>query len=333
MRRVTALVLALLMMLSVCGCGGAPSGGGKRRVAMICDSAKDDGGWGEACYQGMVKAAEDRGWSSECTELVSQDGYYEAIRAWCEEGVELVYAPGNQYIAATLQAAEEYPEVSFALLNGNESVLQEARNGNVHCLMPNTRQIGWIAGALAGLMTKTGVIAFIGGMQLDTTAQKYEAFVEAAQYVAAQEGRTVEALPCVYAGGYEDREKGVRLAGELMEQGADVFFGDASAVDSGAREAIDAANEAGATVYDIAQPADLVGQNPCIIGSQVTDNSALLAAAMQAVENGSLGGEVIYGTLQNRTLSAGHLSELVGPEVEEKYREYLQQMEDGTFMK
>ena len=337
MKRVWSVLLALCLVLGITACSGgseSAGGGGERRVAMICDSRKDDGGWGEACYQGMVKAAQERGWSCECTELVPQDGYYEAIRAWCEEGVELLYAPGNQYTSAVLQAAQEYPEVSFALLNGNETVLQESPNRNIHCLLPNTRQIGWIAGALAGLMTRTGTIAFIGGMELETTAEKYEAFVEAAKYVAAQEGRSVEALPCVYAGGYEDREKGVKLATELMEQGADVFFGDASAVDSGAREAIDAANTAkgGVTVYDIAQPADLLGQNPCVIGSQVTDNSALLSAAMEAVENDALGGEVLYGTLQNQTLSAGKLSELVPVEVQKQYKTYLQQMVDGGFM-
>ena len=78
-----------------------------------------------------------------------------------------------------------------------------------------------------------------------------------------------------------------------MDQGADVFFGDASAVDSGARQAIDEANEANGEikVYDIAQTADLHGQNPCVIGSQVTDNSALIELSMKAVEEGTfLGG-------------------------------------------
>lgn len=333
MKRTWTLLLALCVLISVSACSGG-SLTHRRRVAMICDSRMDDGGWGEACYHGMVKAAGDRGWTFDCTELVPPDGYYEAIRTWCEEGVDLVYVPGNQYIEATLRAAEEYPEISFALLNGNEGVLKEAKNRNIHCLMPNTRQIGWIAGALAGLMSRTGKIAFIGGISLDTTIQKYESFVEAAQYVAQQEGRRVEALPCVYAGGYEDQEKGVQLARSLMEQGADVFFGDASAVDTGARQAIDAVNEerGEAIVFDIAQPADLLGLNPCIIGSQVTDNSALLSAAMEAVEHDSLGGEMIYGTLQNHALAAGGLSELVPPETQEKYLEYLQQMEDGTFM-
>ena len=67
-----------------------------------------------------------------------------------------------------------------------------------------------------------------------------------------------------------------------------MFFGDASAVDSGTREAIDAANAASGSVkvYDIAQPVDILGQNECIICSQVTDNSAMVVASMEAVENG-----------------------------------------------
>ena len=115
-----------------------------------------------------------------------------------------------------------------------------------------------------------------------------------------------------------------------------MFFGDASAVDSGAREAIDAANEkAGAIkIFDIGQPADILGQNPCIIGSQVTDNAAMIEVSMKAVEDGNFGGNTVYGTLENGALSAGAINtELVSAEIVEKYNAYLQQMMDGTFMK
>lgn len=74
------------------------------------------------------------------------------------------------------------------------------------------------------------------------------------------------------------------------------------------------------SIYDIAQPSDLLGQNECIIGSQVTDNASLVGLCMEAVEDGSFGGEVIYGTLQNGALSAGALSDLVPADVQEKYR-------------
>ena len=183
-------------------------------------------------------------------------------------------------------------------------------------------------------MTETGKVAFIGGMEIDTTKGKYAGFVESAEYVGQQEGKTVEALDVVYSGDFSASDKGIEFAKAMMDQGADVFFGDASAVDSGARQAIDEANAASGSVkvYDIAQPGDFLGQNECIIGSQVTDNSGLVGLCMEAVENGTFGGETIFGTMQNGVLSCGKLSDLVPADVQEKYNSYISQVMDGTFM-
>ena len=309
--------------------------GSAYKVAMICDSSINDGGWGAACYNAMIAAAEKMGWETEVTDSISQDAYYDSIVAYCTLGYDMIYAPGNQYTDAVLQAAEEYPDVAFALLNGAEDTPAKAVNGNVSSLLPNAQQIGWIAGALAGLMTESGKLGFIGGMELDTTKGKIAGFEEAAKYVAEQEGKTVELLNVPYANSFSDAPKGKEFATELIAQGADVFFGDASAVDSGAREAIDAANAAAGKVkiYDIGQPADILGQNECIICSQVTDNSAMIVASMQAVIDGTFGGATLYGTLQNNTLSAGALSDLVPADVQEKYLSYIEEMKNDTFMK
>ena len=172
--------------------------------------------------------------------------------------------------------------------------------------------------------------------QATKDAGKIAGFEAAAKYVGEQEGKTVELLAVPYANSFSDAPKGKEFATELISQGADVFFGDASAVDSGAREAIDAANEkAGAIkIYDIGQPADILGQNPCIICSQVTDNAAMIGVCMEAVVAGTFGGNTIFGTLENGALSAGAINtELVPAEKVEKYNAYLQQMMDGTFMK
>jgi basic membrane protein A len=301
------------------------------KVAMICDSSISDGGWGAACYNAMVDACKRSGWSYEVTDSIDQSAYYESIAAYCDLGYNLIYAPGNQYTDAVLQAAEEYPDIAFALLNGAEDTPGKATNKNVSSLLPNAQQIGWIAGALAGLMTKSNTIAFIGGMELDTTLGKYKGYTEAAQFV----NKDVKVLDPVYAGSFSATDKGIEFAKAMIDQGADVFFGDASAVDSGARQAIDEANKASGSVkvFDIGQPADLLGQNECVICSQVTDNSSLLTISMQAVEDGKFGGETIYGTLQNGVLSAGKMSDLVPADVQAKYLDYIDQMTKDTFMK
>ena len=61
-----------------------------------------------------------------------------------------------------------------------------------------------IAGALAGLMTESGKLGFIGGMELDTTKGKIAGFEEAAKYVAEQEGKTVELLNVPYANSFSE---------------------------------------------------------------------------------------------------------------------------------
>ena len=354
MKKFLALLLALALALSLAACGGNSGGGGDTggggsdaggdagggsegksyKVAMICDSSISDGGWGMACYNAMIDAAEKNGWETEVSDSIAQSAYYENIVAFCDLGYDLIYAPGNQYTDAILQAAEEYPETAFALLNGGADTPEKATNGNVTSLLPDAQQVGWIAGILAGLMTETGKVAFIGGMEIDTTRGKYAGFVESAEYVGQQEGKEVQALDIVYSGDFSASDKGIEFAKAMMDQGADVFFGDASAVDSGARQAIDEANAASGSVkvYDIAQPADLLGQNECVIGSQVTDNSGLVSLCMEAVESGTFGGETIYGTMQNGVLSAGALSDLVPAEVQEKYNTYIGQVMDGTFM-
>ncbi|MBQ9346142.1 MAG: BMP family protein, partial [Oscillibacter sp.] len=348
MKKALALLLSFAMVLALTACGGGASNGGESgaadggdtgadsgkvyKVAMICDSSISDGGWGAACYNAMVDAAAKMGWETAYTDSIAQSEYYDSIASYCALDYDMIYAPGNQYTDAVLQAAEEYPNVAFALLNGAETTPAKAVNGNVSSLLPDARQIGWIAGALAGLMTKSGTIAFIGGMELDTTKGKYAGYGEAAAYVAAQEGREVRLLDCVYAGSFDDSAKGIEFAKAMIDQGADVFFGDASAVDSGARQAIDSANAAAGEVaiYDIGQPADILGQNECIICSQVTDNSAMVAASMQAVQDGNFGGETLYGSLQTNALSAGAMSDRVPAEVQEKYQGFLDQMIAGT---
>ena len=353
MKKLLALFLVLAMAFSLVACAApaaeeapvvedapaeeaAPAEEGKvYKVAMICDSSISDGGWGMSCYNAMIDAAEKRGWETAYSDSIDQSAYFDTIDSYCSLGYDLIYAPGNQYTDAVLQAAEEYPEISFALLNGGADTPAKAVNGNVTSLLPNATEIGWIAGALAGLMTKTGTIAFIGGMELDTTKGKYEGFKEAAAYTAEQAGKTAATLDIVYSNSFSASDKGIEFAKAMIDQGADVFFGDASAVDSGARQAIDEynASKGEVVVYDIAQPGDLLGQNECIICSQVTDNSSLVALSMESVENGILGGDVIYGTMANGALYAGAISDLVPADIQEQYLAYIDQMIAGTFMK
>lgn len=349
MKKFLAILMSLCMVLALTACGGAPAPAPAQpaapadpaapapaqpaeapqadkvyKVAMICDSNISDGGWGAACYNAMVTAAEARGWEHMYTDSIDVSAYVEAMTSYCALGYDMIFAPGNQYSDAVKEVAAEYPEVYFAVLNGNEALPTD----NITSVLPNADQIGYIAGAMAGLMSKSNTLGFIGGMELDTTKAKLAGYEAAAKAI----NPSIKVLSA-YAGSFNDTAKGMELASSMISEGADVFFGDASAVDSGARQAIDSANGSGEIkIFDIGQPADLLGQNPCVITSVVTDNAGMLALCMEAVENGTFGNAVVYGTLENGCLAPGKINEdLVPADVAAKYLDLVKQMTAGTF--
>jgi len=340
MKKVFALVLAVSLTLSLAACGsastapaaaagsGASTSGSASaasyKVAMVCDSSISDGGWGAACYNAMVSAAKDLGWETAYADSVAQSDYASSITSYCDLGYNMIFLPGNQYSDATVQVAKDYPDICFAVLNGSESLPTD----NITSILPNADEIGYMAGALAGLMTKTNVLGFIGGMEIDTTKAKLAGYEAAAKAV----NPNVTVLSA-YAGSFDDTAKGMELANGMISKKADVFFGDASAVDSGARQAIDTANGSGKiAIYDIGQPADLLGQNPCVICSVVTDNAGMLKLAMQDVEAGSFGNKTIFGSFENGCLSVGAMNnDLVSADTQAAYMKLIDQMSAGTF--
>ena len=289
------------------------------KIAMVLDSSVSDGGWGASCYQAMVDAAAECGWETVYTDNVATADFTTVMTDYAELGYDLIFAPGNQYTDAGKQTAEEYPEIKFALLNGT------VETENITSVLPDAKQIGYMAGALAGLMSKTNNIGFIGGVELDTTRAKLECYEKAAQKVNPE-----IKVSSAYAGSFSDTAKGKEIASSMVSTyDVDVMFGDASAVDTGAREAL-AASEGR---YDIGQPGNLgSADNKVIICSVVTDNAALLKACMEDMEAGSFGGKTIYGDLSNGCLSIGTFSDLVPEDVQTQYKEIVDQIKAGSFV-
>jgi basic membrane protein A len=290
------------------------------KVAMICDSSIADGGWGAACYNAMLAAAEQNSFETQYTDGLTSADFSSSIRSYCDLGFNLIFAPGNQYTDAVKEVSVDYPNVYFALLNGT------VESSNVVSLLPDAKQIGYMAGALAGLMSKTNSIGFIGGMELDTTKTKLACY-EAAAKAINPELQVVSA----YANSFSDSAKGKEIADSMITTSdVDVMFGDASAVDSGAREAL--ANYEGR--YDIGQPSDLLKTQTSnvIISSVVTDNAALIGLCMSDLKAGTYGNKTIYGDLSNGCLSVGTFSDAVSEEIKTQYLDIVEKIKEGTFI-
>ena len=289
------------------------------KVAMITDSSIADGGWGAACYNAMVAAAEREGFETQYTDGVANADFASTMRSYADLGFDLIFAPGNQYSDAVKEVSADYPNVYFALLNGT------VETDNVTSLLPDAEQIGLLAGSLAGLMSKTESIGFIGGLELDTTKAKLEFYTKGAQAVNPN-----IVVTSAYAGSFSDTAKGKEIANTMVTTNdVDVMFGDASAVDSGAREIL--ATFEGR--YDIGQPSDLLAtqESNIILNSVVTDNATMVQLCMQDVKAGTYGNKTIYGNLENGGLSVGTFGAVVPAEMQAEYLSIVEEIKAGTF--
>lgn len=327
-KKLLALVITIAMVVTlVAGSGFAMSTSTSSKaaktykVAMILDSTISDGGWGAACYNAMIAAAKKSGFETKYTDGLATADFASTMKSYCDLGFDLIFAPGNQYTDSVKEVAADYPNVKFALLNGT------VETKNIVSLLPDAKQIGYMAGALAGLMTKTGKIGFIGGMELDTTKAKLACYEAAAKAVNPK----VKGYSA-YAGSFSDSAKGKEIADSMVSMNkVDVMFGDASAVDSGAREALSKYKN----TYDIGQPADLlkIQKSNVIIGSVVTDNAKMIQICMDDVKKGTYGNKTVYGNLSNGALSIGTFSNAVPPSVKAKYMQIVDKIKKGTFIK
>ena len=106
------------------------------------------------------------------------------------------------------------------------------------------------------------------------------------------------------------------------------MFGDASIVDTGAREALAIYGDR----YDIGQPGDLDSADDKLIAcSVVTDNKAMILSAMKDVEAGSFGNKIVKGDLDNGGVAVG-TSNIVDQDTQAKYQEIVSQIKVGTFL-
>nr|WP_073294306.1 BMP family ABC transporter substrate-binding protein [Parolsenella massiliensis] len=329
--------------LSLVGCGGSSDNSGSGdaaeakdsyKVALVISGPALDGGWGQGHYESLQKACEENSkWEMlEPKENTASADAATAAQSYVDQDVDLIIAAGNEFCSdwaeVVAEAAESHPNVHFLMTNTDPStdLADYETLDNLETVQVNLKQAGSLAGVVAGLMTKSNCIGFVGGMRIPTTLTKYSAYLAAAQKVNS-------GVKGVYnfEAGFSDASAGVKLTESWIgTDNVDVMWCDASAVDGGVRQALETAGAD--THFNIAQPIDLCGSDhPCVITSTVTDWK--MGEAMSAIEDGSFGGgRVIEANIDNGGISLGKYSDAVPQDVQDKVAEYTDQIKADTLV-
>ena len=254
MKKTLALVLALslcLLMLAACGGGSsstaapastaaastadastadaATPAAGDYKAAAIFGGAINDGNWNETQYNGL-KSLEGMGFEISYMENVGDTDAAEAARSYAADGYNLIYLTTNSYQDYCKDIAVEFPEVTFIQING--TLVQD----NFISVRIADEQQGFLQGVIAALLTETGKVGFVGGMEINPIKLGSSGFQQGVDYANEQYGLSVEATR-INTGSFTDVNQAKETAISLIESGCDVVAPMANDASVGVMEA------------------------------------------------------------------------------------------------
>lgn len=271
-----AIIGASALVLS--GCAAAPetdnnNGGGDAATDYLSCMVSDSGGFDDRSFnqlglKGLEDARDELGIQEKHVESATEDDYQSNIDGLLGEGCDLIVTVGFLLSAATITAADENPDVNFAIvddsLDGDFDGVNDTTNGKP--LLFNTAEAAFLAGYAAAATSKTGIVGTYGGMQINPVTIFMDGFVDGVAYYNEVNGASVKAIGWdkatqtgsiigTFAAGVESKT----AAQNLIDQGADVLLPTGGPIYQSAVEAI---VENGGDIALIGVDADVYNTDP-----------------------------------------------------------------------
>ena len=339
-RLVAVLATVAVVATLFTGCGSASNNSSstpaasKIKIGLVTDEGGvNDKSFNQSADEGVKKAQKDLGVDYKVIESKSKDDYQPNIEAMVGNNSDLTIAVGFQMADVVTAVSKKYSDKKFLIIDS----AVDAKN--VESIGFKEQEGSFLMGIIAGKMTKTNKVGFIGGKDLETI-QKFEAgFAAGVKAVnpAAAEGlmsrKTVR-----YADSFTDTAKGKEAATSLIGEGCDVLYHAAGGVGIGMFQKVKENADAGKKVWAIGVDLDQAVSVPqfasVILSSMVKKvNVATYNAAKDVVNNQFQGGKVLALGLKEDGVGIAPSSNTNTPkDVLDLVAKYSDKIKDGTIV-
>ena len=217
------LVNAALLAAGL-GRGGRGQAARRVRVGLVFDvGGLGDKSFNDAAYRGLVRAEDELDIEARYVEPGDGSDRESALRELAAGGYDLVIGVGFIFTDDLRAAAARWPKVKFACIDFSLIPGAPPIPDNLVALRFREEEGSYLVGALAGLVSRTHKVGFVGGMQIPLI-KKFEVGF------AAGVRRTCPACAvyAAYAGtepkAFADPTTGKELAVAQYGRGADIIF-------------------------------------------------------------------------------------------------------------
>lgn len=316
-----------------------PAGSSDLKIGVVTDvGTLDDKNFNEFSWNGAVLGAQMIG-APEPQAIVTTASadYQKNIQTFVDQGYDIIVTIGFALGADTKAAAEANPEVHFI---GVDQFQDFDPLPNFQGIVFNEAQPGYLAGIVAGTLSKTGVIAALGGSSTIPPVVSYmRGYENGAKSVNPDATVHLQYVSDDLGKAFNDPAGGTAFAEQFMQQvpEADFIFQAAGKTGNGMLQAVCTARGSGKDVWGIGVDVDQYLSTPdssaCILTSAEKKLSNAVSQLIVAVSEGTdVGGNVFFSAANDGIgLSPFHGNEaLVTPELQAALDAALQGFKDGT---
>ena len=282
-RKIMAVGLAVILiagMLGGCTNSDNDTGGAEamsKELALITDLGTiDDKSFNQGAWEGVKMYAEENNKTYEYYQPTEQStiAYLDAIELAVKGGAIVIVTPGFLFEEPIYLAQDQYPDVSFILLDGSPN------DGDWSGGMPNyntagntvgvtyaEHEAGFLAG-YAAVMDGYRNLGFMGGMAVPAVKKFGHGFVQGAEYAGKELGLAKDSIPIkyFYTGGFAATPEAQAMASSWYNDGVEVIFACGGAVGNSVMAAAEATGN-----KVIGVDVDQSSESPTVITSSMKD--------------------------------------------------------------
>lgn len=230
LRAFSTLLLAFVA-ITLGACSGQKSDPGaaedKFRVALLTPGPISDKSWNGGAYAGLLAIRDSLGADVSHIQTRTPAEFDENFRQYGARGFDLVFGHGFEFQDAALRVAPDFPNTVYVTTSGT-SVAKNVAGADFAF-----EEASYLAGMIAGKMTRSSILGMIGGTELPPVKRSFEAFEQGARSVNPRIRVVVS-----YIGNWDDASAGKEQAIAQVSRGVDVIFQNADAAGLGIFQAV-----------------------------------------------------------------------------------------------
>jgi len=257
------------------------------KIAMVTDvGGVNDQSFNQSAWEGLQRARDELGVEISYLESAQDADYIPNLQSLIDGGNDLVWGVGFKMADALLQMAKLYPDQHFAII---DFAYGPDAPSNVVGVLFKAEQASFLVGYIAGKVTETNTIGFVGGIE-GAIIDAFEYGFLAGVYIANRDATVLSQ----YADSFVDAAKGKSIATQMYVQGADIVFHAAGSVGNGV---IEAAREQDRWVIGVDRDQNDLAPDNVLTSAMKEVGDAMYKVAKDLKETGEFpsGGALILG--------------------------------------